>query len=156
MGMPFANFAHLKFLNFAFSNGKMKVFFVVALVVMSFGGLNAAVIPEDVELTAAKREILTDEEIAKIILEVIGNSEAYGIIDIITVLPGLIRDFKPILEKYASIVLDPSLTVKEKVTAIWEETRDNMIPIIKIVGKMAAKRSTSSWSLPPPHRSDAK
>merc|ERR1719334_885647 len=71
--------------------------------------------------------------------KVTGNSEAYGIIDIITVLPGLIRDFKPILEKYASIVLDPSLTVKEKVTAIWEETKDNMIPIIKIVGKMAAK-----------------
>merc|ERR1712168_786901 len=95
-------------------NFKMKLFFVLALVVMSFGGLNAAVIPEDMvskdtELTAAKRGILTDDEIAKIIIEVVGNSEAYGIMDIITHLPGLIADLKPVLAKYASIILDPSL-----------------------------------------------
>merc|ERR1712243_169094 len=118
---------------------KMKLFFVLALVVMSFGGLNAAVIPEDMELTAAKRGILADDEIAKIILEVVVESEAYGIMDIITHLPGLIADLKPVLAKYASIILDPSLSVSEKVTQIWEHTKDSMVPIIKVVGKTAAK-----------------
>ena len=57
------------------------------------------------ELTAAKRGILTDDEIAKIILEVVVESEAYGIMDIITHLPGLIADLKPVLAKYAVSIL---------------------------------------------------
>merc|ERR1712189_136731 len=122
MGHALREFRSLEILEFRFLERENEGVFRRRSRRHEFWWLNAAFIPEDVELTAAKREILTDEEIAKIILEVIGNSEAYGIIDIITVLPGLIRDFKPILEKYASIVLDPSLTVKEKVTAIWEET----------------------------------
>merc|ERR1712126_196747 len=94
---------------------------------------------KDMELTAAKRGILTDDEIAKIILEVVVESEAYGIMDIITHLPGLIADLKPVLAKYASIILVPSLSVSEKVTQIWEHTKDSMVPIIKVVGKTAAK-----------------
>merc|ERR1712168_238203 len=72
-------------------NFKMKLFFVLALVVMSFGGLNAAVIPEEMEFSAAKGDILTDDQIARVILEVIAKSEAYGIMDIVTHLPGLRR-----------------------------------------------------------------
>lgn len=116
----------------------MKLFFVLALVVMSFGGLNAAVIPEDMDLTAAKRGILTDDEIAKIILDVVANSEAYGIMDIITKLPGLIADLKPILVKYVSIIMDSSLSVSQKVHQIWEHTKDSMGPIIQVVGKAGA------------------
>merc|ERR1712142_802143 len=129
----------------------MKLFFVLALVVMSFGGLNAAVIPEEMEFSAAKGEILTDDQIARVILEVIAKSEAYGIMDIVTHLPGLIADLKPILMKYAthrsypflvtlqSIIMDSSLSISEKVDAIWAHTKDSMLPIVKVVGKMAAK-----------------
>ena len=53
-----------------------------------------------VQYVPEKREILTDDQIAKIILEVIAKSEAYGIIDIVTQLPGLIADLKPIVMKY--------------------------------------------------------
>merc|ERR1712002_126951 len=60
-------------------NFKMKLFFVLALVVMSFGGLNAAVIPEEMEFSAAKGDILTDDQIARVILEVIAKSESYEI-----------------------------------------------------------------------------
>merc|ERR1712212_711524 len=121
-----------------FRKAKMKLFLVLALVVVSFGGLNAAVIPEDVDLTAAKREILSDDEIAKIILDVISKSEAYGIMDIITKLPGLIKDLKPLLTKYLSIIMDGSLTISQKVSAIWEHTKDNMGDIIAIAGKAGA------------------
>merc|ERR1712002_602603 len=123
-----------------FRKPKMKLFLVLALVVVSFGGLNAAVIPEDVDLTAAKREILSDDEIAKIILDVISQSqsEAYGIMDIITKLPGLIKDLKPLLTKYLSIIMDGSLTISQKVSAIWEHTKDNMGDIIAIAGKAGA------------------
>jgi len=117
----------------------MKLFFVLALVVMSFGGLNAAVIPEEMELRTANGDILSDDQIAKVILEVIAESEAYGIMDIVTHLPGLIADLKPILMKYATIIMDSSLSTSEKVDAIWAHTKDSMLPIIKVVGKMAAK-----------------
>merc|ERR1712243_259456 len=82
---------------------------------------------------------LSDDQIAKVILEVIAESEAYGIMDIVTHLPGLIADLKPILVKYATIIMDSSLSTSEKVDAIWAHTKDSMLPIIKVVGKMAAK-----------------
>ena len=47
-----------------------------------------------------RRDILTDEQIAKIILDVIEKTQSYGIMDIITHLPGLIKQLKPILTKY--------------------------------------------------------
>ena len=53
------------------------------------------------ELRTANGDILSDDQIAKVILEVIAESEAYGIMDIVTHLPGLIADLKPILVKYA-------------------------------------------------------
>ena len=53
-----------------------------------------------IQYVPEKREILTDDQIAKIILEVIAKSESYGIIDIVTHLPGLIADLKPIVMKY--------------------------------------------------------
>ena len=53
------------------------------------------------ELRTANGDILSDDQIAKVILEVIAESEAYGIMDIVTHLPGLIADLKPILMKYA-------------------------------------------------------
>ena len=52
-----------------------------------------------------RRDILTEEQIAKIILDVIEKTQSYGIMDIITHLPGLIRQLKPILAKYMVSVI---------------------------------------------------
>merc|ERR1712228_1001696 len=89
---------------------KMKVFFVLALVAVWMGGINAASIPEP---AVRKGEILSDEQIALIIVEVLEQSKAYGILDIVTHLPGLIADLKPIIMKYVSIIMG-SLSLQEK------------------------------------------
>jgi len=117
----------------------MKWFLVAALVVMSVGCINGAVIPENQGLEFERRDILTDEQIAKIILDVIEKTQSYGIMDIITHLPGLIKQLKPILTKYMHIIMDSELSVSEKLDQIWEHTKDSMVPIIKLVGSEAAK-----------------
>lgn len=116
----------------------MKVFFVFALVAVWVGGISSATIPEAMNVPE-KKEILSDEQLAIIIIEVLSKSEAYGIIDIVTQLPGLISDLKPIVLKYVSILLDGGLSMNEKLDQIWEHTKDSMIPIIKVVGNTAAK-----------------
>merc|ERR1712002_1054749 len=122
-------------------NFKMKLFFVLALVVMSFGGLNAAVIPEEMEFSAAKGDILTDDQIARVILEVIAKSEAYGIMDIVTHLPGLIADLKPILMKYASIIMDSSLSISEKVMPSGPTPKTACCPLSRSSEKWQRRKS---------------
>merc|ERR1711911_85757 len=136
MGIRSQNLQSPLFDSISEPTSKMKVFFVLALVAVWMGGINAASIPEP---AVRKGEILSDEQIALIIVEVLEQSEAYGILDIVTQLPGLIADLKPIIMKYVSIILDGSLSLQEKLDQIWAHTKDSFVPIIKVVGKTAAK-----------------
>merc|ERR1712135_192413 len=89
-------------------------------------------------------EIISDEEISRIIISVVkqqaqGDPTAEGI-SIITELPSLIAAFKPVLSQYWDVITDSSLSISEKVSAIWEVTKsDAMLDIIKAVGTTAAK-----------------
>jgi len=115
----------------------MKVFFVLALVAVWVGGISSATIPETKDLP--RKELFSDEQLALIIIDVLKKAETYGIIDIATILPGLISDLKPVVMKYIAILLDGNLSINEKLNQIWDHTKDSMIPIIQVVGKTAAK-----------------
>ena len=47
-----------------------------------------------------RKELFSDEQLALIIIDVLKKAETYGIIDIATILPGLISDLKPVVMKY--------------------------------------------------------
>jgi len=114
----------------------MKLLLVLVLGVVSISGITGSVIPETKDV---KREIeLSDDAIAMIIIEQL-ELEGYGIIDIITQLPGIIANLKPLIMGYIDIIKDSSLSLGEKVARIWQHTKDHMGDLIKLVGSAGAQ-----------------
>merc|ERR1712135_39351 len=123
---------------------KMKLFLlaVVGCLAVSVNAIDMAK-----EKRSHPSDIISDEEISRIIISVVKQqaqgdptAEGYGIISIITELPSLIAAFKPVLSQYWDVITDSSLSISEKVSAIWEVTKsDAMLDIIKAVGTTAAK-----------------
>merc|ERR1711990_125373 len=115
---------------------KMKLLLVLVLGIVSIGGITGSVIPETKDV---KREIeLSDDVIAMIIIEQL-ELEGYGIMDIITQLPGIIANLKPLITGYIDIIKDSSLTLSEKVAKIWQHTKNHMGDLIKLVGSTGAR-----------------
>merc|ERR1712135_200413 len=87
---------------------------------MAVSSATASAIPQKEK----RAVVLSDEEIARIVIDNLKNT-GYGLSDLLPDLP---------------IIFDTDLTLNQKVTAIWEATKDHGLKmVIKLAGSDAVK-----------------
>merc|ERR1712212_42836 len=74
------------------------------------------------------------QELTELDLEDIKDLDLYGLIDLFPGIGKLIEDLKPIIQEKVDILLDPNLTMQEKVKAIVDVCKSHADQLIKIVG----------------------
>merc|ERR1712142_964007 len=124
--------------------GKMKLVFVAALVVMTVGGISAAVIPDSQEMEErAWCDALECQIMDKVIdglkkIHAGKRMEERAWCDAIEckIMDIVIAALKPVLAKFKDIIHDSKKTLTEKVQEVWEHAKDALKPIISLVGNV--------------------
>merc|ERR1712142_887859 len=120
---------------------KMKLVFVAALVVMTVGGISAAVIPEMEE--RAWCDALECQIMDKVIdglkkIHAGKRMEERAWCDAIEcqIMDVVVAALKPIMAKFKDIIHDSAKTLNEKVQEVWEHAKEALKPIISLVGNV--------------------
>jgi hypothetical protein len=122
----------------------MKLVFVAALVVMTVGGISAAVIPDSQEMEErAWCDALECQIMDKVIdglkkIHAGKRMEERAWCDAIEcqIMDVVVAALKPILAKFKDIIHDSAKTLNEKVQEVWEHANEALKPIISLVGNV--------------------